>query len=55
MLADQGFTYQDHVRIAMAEVKPPPFKKGKQQLEKVEVDWSCELSIVRVHVESLGH
>ena len=25
--------------------------KGKKQLEKVEVDWSRELSIVRIHVE----
>ena len=25
--------------------------RGKNQLEKVEVDWSRELSIVRIHVE----
>ena len=35
----------------MAEVKTPPFTKGKKQLEKQEVDWSRELSIVRIHVE----
>ena len=28
-----------------------PFTKGKNQLEKVEVDWSGELSLVRIHVE----
>ena len=37
--------------MALAEVKTPPFTKGKKQLEKVEVDWSRELSIVRIHVE----
>ena len=41
------------MRIAMAEVKVPPFTRGKQQLEKVDVDWSRELSIVRIHVERL--
>ena len=30
----------------MAEVKVPPFSRGKKQLEKVDVDWSRELSIV---------
>jgi hypothetical protein len=53
VLADRGFTCQDHVRIAMAEVKVPPFTRGKQQLQKVDVDWSRELSIVRIHVERL--
>ena len=37
--------------MAMAEVKVPPFSRGKKQLEKVDVDWSRELSIVRIHVE----
>lgn len=37
--------------MAMAEVKTPPFTKGKKQLEKVDVDWSRELSLVRIHVE----
>ena len=35
----------------MAEVKVPPFSRGKKQLEKVDVDWSRELSIVRIHGE----
>ena len=35
----------------MAEIKIPPFTKGKKQLEKVDVDWSRELSLVRIHVE----
>ena len=46
----------------MAKIKIPPFTKGKKQLEKDNVDWSRELSIVprvnnirslivRIHVE----
>lgn len=27
--------------------------KGKKQLEKQEVDWSCKLLIVRLHVEDV--
>ena len=37
--------------MAPAEVKTPLFTKGKEQLEKIEVDWSWELSIVCIHVE----
>lgn len=51
ILADRGFTCQDHVGMYMAEIKMPPFTKGKKQLEKFDVDWSRELSLVRIHVE----
>jgi len=51
ILADRGFTCDDYARMMMAEVKTPPFTKGKRQLEKVEIDWSRELSLVRIHVE----
>jgi len=37
--------------MALAEVKHPPFTRGKKQLEKVDVDWTRELSPVRIHVE----
>ena len=37
--------------MALAEVKIPSFTRGKEQLEKVQVDWSRELSLVRIHVE----
>lgn len=37
--------------MALAEVKTPPFTRGKKQLKKVDVDWSRELSLVRIHVE----
>ena len=51
VLADRGFTVDEYARMAMAEVKIPPFTKGKKQLEKIEVDWSRELSLVHIHVE----
>jgi len=34
-----------------AEVKTPPFIKGKKQLSRCEIDWSQEISHVRIHVE----
>ena len=40
--------------MVLAELKTPPFTKGKEQLEKVDVDWSRELSIVRIHIERVN-
>lgn len=51
VLADRGFTIQDSVGFYCAEVKTPPFTKGKKQLSRREVDWSREISHVRIHVE----
>ncbi|XP_072176348.1 uncharacterized protein [Diadema setosum] len=51
ILADRGFFVNEYCGMAMAEVKVPPFTRGKKQLEKVDVDWSRELSGVRIHVE----
>ena len=34
-----------------AEVRIPPFTKGKKQLSKVEIDTARQLSHVRIHVE----
>lgn len=39
------------MRMVLAEIKTPPFTKGRNQLEKVDVDWSRELSLVRIHSE----
>ena len=50
-MADQGFTCNDYAQVAMAKIKTPPFVKGKQQLEKMNFDWSRELSRVQIHVE----
>ncbi len=51
ILADRGFTCGEYASMALAEVKTPPFTRGKKQLEEKEVDWSRELSLVRIHVE----
>ena len=51
VLADCGFTIQKIVALRSAEVKLPPFKRGKKQLSKLEVDTSRQLSRVRIHVE----
>ena len=34
-----------------AEVKTPPFTKGKKQLSPCEIDCSHQLSRIRIHVE----
>ena len=51
ILADRGFTIEDTARLYCAEVKVPPFTKGKKQLSRVEVDSARRLSRVRIHVE----
>ena len=50
VVADRGFTCDEYACMAFAEVKIPPFTKGKKQLEKVQLDWSREHSVVRIHV-----
>ena len=51
VLADQGFTVQESVGLYCAEIKVPPFTKGKKQLPQLEVDKVRQLSRVRIHVE----
>ena len=51
ILADRGFTIQDKAGMFCAEVKIPPFTRGKKQLSKLEVDTTRQLSRVRIHVE----
>jgi len=51
VLADRGFNVQDAVSLYCAEVKLPPFTKGKKQLSNCEVDKARQLSRVRIHVE----
>ena len=38
VLADRGFTVQDSVGLYCAEIKVPPFTKGKKQLSRLEID-----------------
>ena len=42
---------EDSVGLYCAQVVVPPFTKGKKQLTRHEVDWSREISHVRIHVE----
>ena len=51
VLADRGFTVQDSIGLYCAEIKVPPFTKGKKQLSRCEVDKARQLSRVRIHVE----
>lgn len=51
IIADRGFTISDYCQLAMCEIVIPPFTRSKAQLTKKEVDWSRELSVVRIHVE----
>ena len=51
ILADRGFTVQESVGFYCAEIKIPPFTRGKKQLSRIEVDTARQLSRVRIHVE----
>ena len=51
ILADRGFTIEHSAGMYCAEVKIPPFTKGKKQLSKLEVDSAHQLAQVRIHVE----
>ncbi|XP_065890039.1 uncharacterized protein [Dysidea avara] len=51
ILADRGFTIQDSIGLYCAEVKTPSFTRGKKQLSRHDIDWSREISHVRIHVE----
>ena len=51
ILADREFNIQESASMFHAEVKIPPFTRGKKQLSRMEVDKSRDLSRVRIHVE----
>lgn len=51
VLADRGFNVHEAAGLYCAEVKLPPFTKGKKQLTTCEVDKARQLSRVRIHVE----
>lgn len=53
ILADRGFTIQESAGLYCAEVKLPPFTRGKKQLSQVEIDAARRLSRVRIHVERI--
>ena len=53
VLADRGFNIHASAGLFHAEVKVPPFTRGKKQLSRCEVDSARELSHVRIHVERI--
>jgi hypothetical protein len=53
ILADRGFNIPDSANMYCAEVKLPPFTKGKKQLSKAQVDLSRRLSRVHIHAERI--
>ena len=53
ILADRGFTIQDSAGLYCAEVRIPPFTKGKSQLSEIEIENSHQLSHVRIHDERI--
>ena len=42
---------QESVGLYCAEIKIPPFTRGKKQLSQMEIDIGRKLSRVRIHVE----
>ena len=53
ILADRGFTIEEAAGMYCAEVRIPPFTKGKKQLSKLEIDTAQSLLQVRIHVERI--
>ena len=51
VLADRGFDIADDLAMVGASLAIPPFTKGKPQLSQREVEFSRQLSNVRIHVE----
>jgi len=51
VLADLGFNIQEAAGLLCAEVRLPPFTRGKKQLSKVEIDVARQFSSVRFHGE----
>ena len=53
ILADRGFTIQDSAGLYCAEVRIPPFMKGKSQVNEIEIKNAHQLSHVCIHVERI--
>ena len=55
-MADRGFTIEEDLQIQGAKLEIPAFTRGKKQLSQKEVEYSKQLSTVRIHVERIiGH
>ena len=56
VLADRGFTIADDLAVYGAKLEIPAFTRGKTQLPQRDVEYSKQLSTVRIHVERvIGH
>ena len=51
VLADRGFDIVDDLAMVGASLAFPPFTRGKPQLSQREVEFSRQLSNVRIHVQ----
>ena len=51
VLADRGFDIAESVGIMQAKLHIPSFTKGKDQLSALEVEDTCSIANVRIHVE----
>ena len=56
ILADRGFTIADNLAVYGAKLEIPAFTRGKTRLSQRDVEYSKQLSTVRIHVERvIGH
>lgn len=51
VLADRGFTVQEEILMAGAELVMPPAAKGKSQMTSADVNKTKKVANVRIHVE----
>ena len=51
ILTDRGFTVADDLALYGAKLEIPAFTRGKQQLSQKDIEYSKQLSTVRIHVE----
>ena len=51
VMADRGFTVHNGVALKQAKLVIPPFTKGKEQLDPVDVERTRGIAHVRIHVE----
>ena len=52
MRADQQFTIQEILMLHKPELAIPAFTKAKDQLDPVDVEQTCGIANIRVHMES---
>jgi len=50
-MADRGFIIQESLMFHRAELVIPAFTMGRDQLDPVDVEGTCGIANVRIHVE----